>query len=72
MKGYICRSKNSNQICIACLFGERIFNKPEIDESGRFVHIPGWFSSMNIRTFKKKYGFNIKPGSWQYINISIN
>ena len=48
------------------------FKEPEIKkDTKRFYHIPGWFATMNIKTFKKKFGFSIKSGTWQYINISV-
>lgn len=71
IKGYICRSKNSDSICIGK--PDKDFKKPEIEkDTGRYCHIPGWFHTMSVRAFKKAFGFSIKPGTHEQINISIS
>ncbi len=68
MKGYICRPKDCDRIMIS------ISSKPpEIrKEDGWYVHIPGWFDTMYTRTFRKHFGFSIKPGTHEAVNISIS
>ena len=71
IKGYICRSKNSDKITIAILTKD--FKAPEINKkTGWYWHVPGWFHTMSIRSFKRKFGFSIKPGTHKSINISIS
>ncbi len=70
IKGYVCRSKNSDTICIAT--GSKL---PEInfngEETGWFWHIPGWFYQMKVRVFKKHFGFSVKPGTYKLITIDV-
>jgi len=69
IKGYICRSrinkKGSNWINICA------GTDPPSQEDGWFWYVPGRFCTMPIRAFKKAFGFSIKPGTHQQINISI-
>jgi len=69
IKGYVCRSKNSDTICIATGLKppEKNFKKKD----DWYWHIPGWFTQMSIRTFKKHFGFSIKPGTHKQVNILI-
>lgn len=67
MIGYVCRPKNSDTVCIA--IGRE---QPSRKEDGWFWHIPGWFASLNIRTFRRKFGFTVKPGMVKKININIS
>jgi len=68
IKGYICRSKATDRIMIST--GSK---PPEREEKiGWYQHIPGWFCTLSIRTFKRNFGFSIKPGTHKQINISIS
>lgn len=68
IKGYVCRSKNSDTITIAK--GSATPDKNE--ETGWFYHIPGWFYGVSVRKFKKTFGFSIKPGTYKLVNISMS
>ena len=68
IKGYICRSKNSDQILIAT--GSKLPEKEE--KTGWYRHVPGWFYKMTVRKFKKTFGFSIKPGTCEIIDITIS
>jgi len=68
MIGYACRSKNSNTVCIA--IGTKMPSLKK--EGGWFWHLPGWFATMNLRTFKKKFGFTIEPGTVKKVEFSIS
>ncbi len=75
IKGYACRSKKSDGVMLAAPTEAPPgnFKTPDIDkETGWFWHIPGWFYTMPIWTFKKTFGFSIKPGTYKLINISIS
>lgn len=67
MRGFICRSKGTDRILIST--GTK---PPEIKENGWFWHIPGWFETKSVRTFKRAFGFSIKPGTYKLINITIS
>lgn len=67
IKGYVCRSKNSDTITIA-----KGTELPSQKEDGWFWYVPGWFYTMTTRTFKKAFGFSIKPGTYKLIDISIS
>ena len=67
IKGYACRSTSSDTVCIAT--GTKM---PDMNEKGWFWHVPGWFERVNIRTFKRHFGFGIKPGTVELINLSIS
>lgn len=67
IKGYICRSKNSDSITIA-----KGTELPSQKEDGWFWYVPGWFYTMSIRKFKKTFGFSIKPGTFEIIDITIS
>lgn len=71
IKGWICRSKNSDTICISdgCKPPEKNFKRKK---TGWYWHIPGWFHTMKIQTFKKHFGFSIKSGTHEKINILIS
>lgn len=68
IKGYACRSKNSDHITIAT--GSKLPDKE--DSTGWFWHVPGWFCNLSVYLFKKKFGFSIKPGTYKLINITIS
>ena len=71
IKGYICRSKGSNRITIG--MPTKDFKEPNYNEKeGRYWHIPGWFHTMTVQIFKKMFGFSIKPGTHEPVNISIS
>ena len=71
IKGYVCRSRigkrvsNSIMICTGT-------DSPSQREDGWFWYVPGWFYTMPVRAFKKVFGFSIKPGTREQINISIS
>lgn len=67
IKGYVCRSKNSDQIIIAT--GSKL---PLQRKDGWYPHIPGWFHKLSIWRFKKYFGFSIKPGTCETIDITIS
>ena len=68
IKGYACRSKNTDRIMISV--GSKI---PEIERgTSWYRHIPGWFITVSVWRFKKAFGFSIKPGTYKLINISIS
>lgn len=70
IKGYACRSKNSDSITIA--ISVKPFKTPDMKkETGWFWHIPGWFYTMKIRSFKRMFGFSIKPGTYKLVNILV-
>lgn len=67
MRGYACRSRGSDSITIGV--GSKL---PELNkETGWFWHVPGWFATMTIRTFKRKFGFTVKPGTVVEIKIGV-
>ena len=70
MKGFVCRSKNSDSICIST--GNK---PPEKDFGGKktgwYWHIPGWFHTMNVHRFKKVFGFSVKRGTHVHTKIVI-
>lgn len=67
ISGYICRSKNSDQIMIAT--GSEL---PSQKEDGWFRYVPGWFHKMTVQKFKKIFGFSIKPGTFEPVDIVIS
>lgn len=68
MIGYACRSKGSDSIVIG--IGSE---QPELKtETGWFWYCPGWFATMGIRAFKKKFGFSIRPGTFKKIKIGVS
>jgi len=69
IKGYICRSKNSNIIMIGT--PTKNFKEPKKKEDGRYWYISGWFYTMSVRVFKRAFGFSIKPGTHKPVNIII-
>lgn len=71
IKGYICRSKINEDISTEILICEGI-KLPSQRKDGWFWYVPGWFYSMSVRSFKKKFGFSLKPGTYQLIDISIS
>lgn len=67
MIGYACRSRGSDSITIGT--GRKM---PELNkETGWFWHVPGCFATMGVRTFKKKFGFIIEPGTVVKIKIGV-
>ena len=68
INGYVCRSINSDFILIS------LGNKPpKIDKDNSWYwHIPGWFHKLSIQTFRRKFGFTIKPGTYESITISVS
>ena len=71
IKGYACRSKNNDYVTIAA--PTREFKTPDIKkETGWFWHVPGCFYTLSVRSFKRKFGFSVKPGTYKLINITIS
>lgn len=66
MKGYVCRSKNSDSVMIS--EGSK---PPKKKGSNRYWYIPGWFVTFPIQAFKKNFGFSVEPGTHKRVNISI-
>ena len=67
IKGYIYRSENSDEIRIST--GSETPSKNAI---GCYKHISRCFYAMSVRTFKRYFGFSIKPGTYEPVNISIS
>lgn len=70
IKGYVCRSKVDKNISDEVLIctGSKL---PSQRKDGWFWYVPGWFYTMKIRSFKKIFGFSVKPGTYRLVNISI-
>lgn len=71
IKGYVCRSKNSDRIMIS-IGSMQPEKHPDGHRKNWFFYIPGWFHTMSVRTFKKTFGFSVKPGACKQISISIS
>lgn len=68
IKGYICRSKNSDKVLISTGSKAPSLKK----ETGWFWCVPGWFYKLSTRKFKRMFGFSIRPGTYEPIEISIS
>jgi len=68
IKGYICRSKATDKIYIST--GSKPPKKEE--DTGWYRYIPGFLITLPVRTFKRNFGFSIKPGTHKPIDISIS
>ena len=65
--GYVCRSRGSDSVTIA--LGSKM---PDMNvETGWWRHLPGWFTTVGARTFKRRYGFGVAPGTVVKIKIGM-
>lgn len=45
---------------------------PEKKKTGWFWYVPGWFFTLSVWKFKRMFGFSVRPGTYEPIDITIS